>query len=180
MLGKLILHQKKKVEAEAEKARDFTFGTIDGLIDTIATVAGVAGATSNNFIIFIAGLSTILAEAASMGFGSYISSKIKSDILAAAHHSLREKPLHEALLYWISTLGGGLVILIPFALSLQQALLYSAAIAGFLLFALGIYISKLTRRGRLQSGIELAAFGIFAAMVTYFVGSTLAGFFMGS
>jgi len=107
MLGKLLF-RSRSVEARAENVRDAVFGIMDGMIDTIATIAGVYAATGNNFIAFIAGLSTLVAEAASMGFGSYLSAKIKAQILHAARRKNYEKPLSEGILYLIATLSGGL------------------------------------------------------------------------
>jgi len=63
-----------------EKIRDFILGAMDGIISTVGVVAGVSGATSNNFIVFVAGISAALAEAVSMFFSAYISSKAEKDV----------------------------------------------------------------------------------------------------
>ena len=63
-----------------EKLRDFILGMMDGIVSTVGVVAGVSGATANNFIVFIAGISAALAEAVSMFFSAYISSKAEKDV----------------------------------------------------------------------------------------------------
>ncbi|MEM2874206.1 MAG: VIT1/CCC1 transporter family protein [Candidatus Nanoarchaeia archaeon] len=56
------------------------FGATDGVISTLAVIAGVAGATANNFIILVAGASAMLAEAISMGFSSYLGAKFREEL----------------------------------------------------------------------------------------------------
>ena len=64
----------------AEKLRDFILGAMDGIISTVGVVSGVSGATSNTIIVFVAGAAAALAEAVSMLFSSYISSKAEKDV----------------------------------------------------------------------------------------------------
>ncbi len=176
MLGKMFFGKKRdSLELKAEKARDTMFGAMDGMIDTIATIAGVAGATSSNFIVLVAGLSTLVAEAAAMGFSSYQSTKIKEEILETKRKKTNESPLMEGLLYWAATLGGGFVILIPFILDLAAPLQFSAGVAAVLLFVLGWKFTKLAKRNPWRGALETAGFGLFAAGATFLLGSAIAG-----
>jgi len=175
MLGKLLFG--KRIEARAENVRDAVFGIMDGMIDTIATIAGVYAATGNNFIVLIAGLSTLVAEAASMGFGSYLSAKIKAQILHAARRKNFERPLSEGILYLVATLAGGLIILLPFAFAVQNAIYYAAIIAFVLLFSLGYFTSKLTKLNPVKAGLQIALFGIVASIITYSIGTFFAASF---
>lgn len=172
MLGKLFF-RRKSVEARAEDVRDAVFGIMDGMVDTIATIAGVYAATGNVFIVFIAGLSTLVAEAASMGFGSYLSTRVKTQFLRSKRRKSFNRPFSEAILYLFATLSGGLFILIPFALNMANAFYYSALLAFVLLFSLGYFTARLTKLNPIKSGLEIAAFGIIASAVTYIIGSYL-------
>ena len=157
----------------AENVRDAVFGIMDGMIDTIATIAGVYAATNSNFIVFIAGLSTLVAEAASMGFGSYLSTRVKAQFLKANRKKTFNRPISEAVLYLFATLAGGLFILVPFALNITNAFYYSALVAFALLFSLGYSTSRLTKINPIRGGMEIAAFGIVASVITYTIGSYL-------
>jgi VIT1/CCC1 family predicted Fe2+/Mn2+ transporter len=60
--------------------REVVFGAQDGLVSTLAVVATVAGATSDNVTILIAGLASALAGVFSMAVGEYIGSKSQAEI----------------------------------------------------------------------------------------------------
>lgn len=55
--------------------RDVVFGLNDGLVSTLALVAGVAGANPGRSVVLLAGLAGIVSGAASMAIGAYISAK---------------------------------------------------------------------------------------------------------
>jgi len=179
MLVKFRLRRLKqlrtaKAEEEAEDVHDTVFGAMDGMICTMAVISGVAGATSDNTIILIAGIAALLAEAVSMGFSGYMSDKLREGILAAKRIKDYEKPERESIMLLLTTLGGGILILIPFAIFIPEPLTWSILLAGFLLFGLGARFAKLAKRNALIGGIETMTFGMFAAAVTYFVGYVFA------
>ena len=64
--------------------RAAVLGANDGIISIAGVVIGVASATSNIWIIFLSGLSAILAGAFSMAGGEYVS---------VSHKKTRKKPL---------------------------------------------------------------------------------------
>jgi len=179
MLGKLRLRRLKRLrtaraEEEAEDVHDTVFGAMDGMISTVAVISGVAGATSDNMIILIAGIAALLAEAVSMGFSGYMSDKLREGILAAKRIKDYEKPERESIMLLLTTLGGGVVILVPFATPIQQPLMWTVLLAGFLLFGLGAWFAKLAKRSALIGGMETLMFGMLAAAVAYFVGYAFA------
>ncbi|MBN9644239.1 VIT1/CCC1 transporter family protein [Corynebacterium mendelii] len=64
--------------------RAAVFGLNDGLVSNLALVLGVVGATSNNGIIVLTGLSGLLSGALSMGAGEYISVSSQRELLEAS------------------------------------------------------------------------------------------------
>ncbi len=163
--------QKLKYIQIAETIRDAIFGALDGNISTLAVVAGVSGATSNNFIVLVAGASAMLAEALSMGFSSFLSTKVKKDITRLYKKRSDEKPLKDAILFWIATMGGGIVPIMPFFFrELANPLLFSVAGSAVFLFLVGGLVSKITKRNFFVSGLEAMATGIIASVITYYVG----------
>jgi len=76
-----VLKRKKEVIESRARIREFIFGIQDGLISTVGLLAGMQGATENNAIVIIAGLTSMLAGALSMAAGSYLSSSAEKEIL---------------------------------------------------------------------------------------------------
>ena len=69
--------------------RDMIFGANDGLVSTLAFVAGVVGAITDTHIVLLSGVAELFAGTISMAFGSYQSSKSELEVLE--RESQREK-----------------------------------------------------------------------------------------
>jgi predicted membrane protein (TIGR00267 family) len=82
-----------------ERIREVVFGMQDGLISTVALVSSVAAATTERYIVIVAGLTTALAGMISMATGSYLSSKAEKELHTAEiekeARELEEKPEEE-------------------------------------------------------------------------------------
>ncbi len=82
-----------------ERIREVVFGMQDGLISTVALVSSVAVATTERYIVIVAGLTTALAGMISMATGSYLSSKAEKELHTAEiekeARELEEKPEEE-------------------------------------------------------------------------------------
>lgn len=63
--------------------RETVFGAQDGLVSTLAVVSTVAGATSDRYVILVAGIASALAGIFSMAAGEYIGSKSQREIFEA-------------------------------------------------------------------------------------------------
>jgi predicted membrane protein (TIGR00267 family) len=61
--------------------RDMIFGANDGLVSTLAFVAGVFGAITNPSIVLLSGIAELFAGTISMAVGSYQSSKSELEVL---------------------------------------------------------------------------------------------------
>jgi VIT1/CCC1 family predicted Fe2+/Mn2+ transporter/rubrerythrin len=61
--------------------RDMIFGANDGLVSTLAFVAGVVGAITNPAIVLLSGVAELFAGTISMAVGSYQSSKSELEVL---------------------------------------------------------------------------------------------------
>ena len=77
--------------ATLNKLRAAVLGANDGIVSISSLVMGVAGATSDNNAIFIAGLAALIAGALSMAVGEYVSVSSQSD--AEKAFIAREKKL---------------------------------------------------------------------------------------
>jgi predicted membrane protein (TIGR00267 family) len=101
-LSPTTLHEVGREKARIillERIREVVFGMQDGLISTVALVSSVAVATSQRYIVIVAGLTTALAGMISMATGSYLSSKAEKELHSAEiekeARELEEKPEEE-------------------------------------------------------------------------------------
>ena len=62
------------------------FGMNDGLVSNLSLIMGIAGASSNNHFIVVAGLAGLIAGAFSMGAGEYISMKTQRELFVRLIH----------------------------------------------------------------------------------------------
>jgi vacuolar iron transporter family protein len=74
--------------------RPAVFGASDGLVSNLALVMGVAGASSDNQAIVIAGIAGLLAGAFSMAVGEYISVRSQHELFEAQRR-LQEQQLDQ-------------------------------------------------------------------------------------
>src|SRR6266545_2818832 len=75
-----VIQQKKQVIESRARIREFVFGIQDGLISTVGLLAGIQGATENNVVVIITGLTAMFSGAISMAAGSYLSSGAQKEI----------------------------------------------------------------------------------------------------
>lgn len=77
-----VLTEKERIAGRA-RIREVIFGMQDGLISTMAVLAAVFGAVTQNHLVVIAGLSSALAGTISMAAGTYLASKAEKHVLEA-------------------------------------------------------------------------------------------------
>jgi vacuolar iron transporter family protein len=103
-----IQHKKQCIEARSQ-IREFVFGIQDGLISTVGLLAGIQGATENNLVVIVTGLTAMFSGAISMATGSYLSSEAQKDIFdkeLAEAETLAEKEPYIAAESLLRVLGG--------------------------------------------------------------------------
>jgi len=61
--------------------RDMIFGANDGLVSTLAFVAGVMGAITDSYVVLLSGIAELFAGTISMAAGAYQSSKSELEVL---------------------------------------------------------------------------------------------------
>lgn len=89
-----MVHKHRDVQGGS--ARAAVFGVSDGLVSNVALILGVAAAASEASTVLLAGVSGLLAGAASMAAGEYVSVKAQAELiereLAIERVSIAEKP----------------------------------------------------------------------------------------
>src|SRR5262244_2106770 len=74
------IQRKREIIESRARVREFVFGIQDGLMSTVGLLAGIQGATENNLVVIITGLTAMFAGAVSMATGSYLSSNAEKEI----------------------------------------------------------------------------------------------------
>jgi VIT1/CCC1 family predicted Fe2+/Mn2+ transporter len=89
-----MVHHHRDVQGGA--ARAAVFGVSDGLVSNVALILGVAAAASEGSVVLVAGVSGLLAGAASMAAGEYVSVRAQWELiqreLAVERASLADRP----------------------------------------------------------------------------------------
>ena len=93
MIGTLSqdLYAERRRLQRRVRVREVLFGALDGLVEPLGVVSGVAGATASSAIVALAGVATGLAGALSMAAGGYLAAKAQSEVHAAAMHAERRE-----------------------------------------------------------------------------------------
>ena len=73
------MRKKQTLAQRINIMRASVMGANDGILSVAGIVIGVAGATTNNFAIFISGISGMLAGTVSMAMGEYVSVNTQKD-----------------------------------------------------------------------------------------------------
>eukprot|EP01055_Gregarina_sp_Pseudo9_P002044 Gregarina_sp_Pseudo_9__2043@NODE_2415_length_1003_cov_8_928423_g2222_i0_p1_GENE_NODE_2415_length_1003_cov_8_928423_g2222_i0NODE_2415_length_1003_cov_8_928423_g2222_i0_p1_ORF_typecomplete_len305_score50_19VIT1/PF01988_19/8_6e55L_HMGIC_fpl/PF10242_9/4_7e03L_HMGIC_fpl/PF10242_9/0_073DUF1129/PF06570_11/2_3e02DUF1129/PF06570_11/3_4DUF1700/PF08006_11/2_7e02DUF1700/PF08006_11/0_12RseC_MucC/PF04246_12/5_1e03RseC_MucC/PF04246_12/0_19_NODE_2415_length_1003_cov_8_928423_g2222_i046960 len=76
-------HDEPHLETSGESVKAIVFGGLDGVVTIFAIVAGCVGASITPAQVIIVGIGNLLADAFSMGFGEYVSSKAEGEYIAA-------------------------------------------------------------------------------------------------
>lgn len=88
-----LADERRKASLLGE-VREAIFGAQDGLVSTLAVVSTVAGASSDRFVVLLAGIASGLAGIFSMAAGEYIGSKSQREIFDAQIVDEREEVHH--------------------------------------------------------------------------------------
>lgn len=80
----ISLNKRMSLAQKINVLRASVMGANDGILSVAAIVIGVAGATTNNFAIFIAGFAGMIAGTVSMAMGEYVSVNAQKDAQVAA------------------------------------------------------------------------------------------------
>ena len=162
----------------ANHVRGIVFGGLDGILTTFALLAAVAGSgQTSTTLTLVIGISTVLADALSMGAGEYLSAKAEHELSGAgtAYPEDEPGPLEKAVAMFIAfTIFGSLPLVgcvISTMITKQTGLPVesfglSVAITGLTLFALGGIKSQFGEGVWWQAGFEVTGIGA-AATVAY-------------
>ncbi len=120
-----FIQMSTELKGNADKVRDAIYGMSDGLIEVLASVAGLTGVFINNIYVAVGGIVFGASGLVSMTIGAYLSERAKGQIVSTDSYSAKRAAGNTALYYFI----GAIVPIFPF-LFLQR---YTALIVSFAL-----------------------------------------------
>jgi predicted membrane protein (TIGR00267 family) len=174
-------------EAGQIARRAFANNSFDGVLTMIGVVMGsfVVGVQEST-VVLVTGLSTALAIGISGGWGAYLTESAErshavDELEQLTLTELRDTKIGKAsrmAVVLIAAVDGlspflaALLVIIPFFLapllpSISYAYYASIGMALLALFALGIYLGRISRRNLILSGVKTAVAGLICIVLSY-------------
>ncbi len=150
---------------------EFVYGATDGTITTFAIISGVMGASLSPLVIFILGVSNVLADGFSMAASNYLSADSEAEDGKA--------PLKMSLVTFVSFVSIGTIPLVPFIiaffipLSAQAQFGISLVCTACAFIIIGLVRGAVTGKNKYVSMIQTLLIGGIAAGIAYGVGYLL-------
>jgi len=155
--------------------RDMVYAANDGLVTTLAVVAGARGAKLGALVVLALGFANLAADGLSMGLGNYLG--IKSERAAELGDGFDDRAetvhaLRHGAVTWAAFVVAGLVPLTPFffALPPQVAFLWAVGLTAVALFAVGAGRTALSSVAWWRGGLEMLAVGALAGGAAFLAG----------
>jgi vacuolar iron transporter family protein len=158
--------------------RDLVYGANDGLITTLAVVAGVEGAELSSRVILILGAANLVADGVSMGASNYLG--IRSERAVARAAGVIDDGAGRPVAHGIVTFGAFVVVgsvpLIAYLAPISTASRFTVSCVLTLAtqFVVGAARTLVTAERWWWSGLEMLAVGSAAAAFAYGIGRWLA------
>jgi VIT1/CCC1 family predicted Fe2+/Mn2+ transporter len=152
--------------------RDVVYGALDGVITTLAVIAGAAGANLQPRVGIILGLANLVADGLSMGASNYLG--MKSELEQANHSVAAEAPWRHGLATSAAFALVGAVPLAGYTLAPLvdlPVLPVAATLAAATLAAAGAVRAPFVRKRALTSAAEMLLIGGAATAAAYGVGA---------
>jgi VIT1/CCC1 family predicted Fe2+/Mn2+ transporter len=156
----------------AHYLRDMVFGALDGVITTMAVVAGASGASLGARVALILGVANLVGDGISMGASNYLG--LKSELEQTGADLRKEAPWRHGLATIAAFVVVGTVPLLAYALPRPRGLsvLALAGVLSFLvLAAIGAARAPFVGRPRARSAVEMTSIGVLAGLAAYAAGA---------
>jgi VIT1/CCC1 family predicted Fe2+/Mn2+ transporter len=146
---------------------ELVYGANDGIVTTLAVVAGVVGANLSTTIILILGFANLFADGVSMGASNVLSERSRKENTPTLLQALPK-----GLMTFLGFLLAGLVPLLAYLIPGYDGDRFVLAVgfAAVTLFVVGASRSFVTGNSWLTSGLEMLLIGLGAGAIAYGVG----------
>jgi VIT1/CCC1 family predicted Fe2+/Mn2+ transporter len=150
--------------------RDIVNGACDGVVTTLAVVAGAAGADFDARVSIVLGIVNLAADGLSMGASNYLG--MKSELEQSGASVADEAPSRHGLVTVAAFVLAGAIPLFAFAFGLARSAQFpvSVGLAMMTLAFVGGARSSFTNRPRTRCAVEMVAIGGGASALAYLLG----------
>lgn len=150
--------------------RDVVYGASDGVVTTLAIVAGAIGASFEPQVGIVLGLANLVADGLSMGASNYLG--LKSELEQRGGSVAEEMPWRHGLATFAAFGAAGAVPLLAYLAPLPPGGTLAAAtlFGGLVLLALGGMRGTLTGRPVVRAAGETVGIGLLAATAAWVIG----------
>ncbi len=155
--------------------RDLVYGATDGVITTIAVIAGATGAAFDDRVGLILGLANLLADGFSMGASNYLG--LKSELEQMGVSVARERPLRHGLATFLAFVCAGAVPLlsyIPQALDTSARFTLGVTLALITVALVGAARARFLPRSPFRCAVEMVLVSAVASAAAYGLGRLVA------
>ncbi len=180
--GKISIEEKT-----IQKSRDFLYGMSDGLVEILATIAGLTAIISNNIYIALSGFVVGISGTFSMTLGSYLAQKSESEykisMLNRKHIFSKSRKIDDlienyskeasnsALNTAISYIVGAAIPILPFVfLSKYAAILVSIIAVGLTQGFANAVVALSLNTPILKTAVRASLLALGAAGITFIAG----------
>jgi vacuolar iron transporter family protein len=153
--------------------RDLVYGATDGVVTTLAVIAGVAGANLSPWIGLVLGLAKLVADGLSMAVSNYLG--LKSELEQSGSSLAVEMPWRHALATLTAFVLVGGIPLLAFAVPILQISRFQLAfVLGLAALAfVGAARARFVARPAWRCALEVMVLAGGASVVAYAIGATL-------
>lgn len=156
----------------AHYLRDMVYGSLDGVITTLAVISGASGASLEPRIGLILGVANLVADGLSMGASNYLG--LKSELQQRGASIRREKPWRHGMATGAAFAVVGSVPLLAFAVAEPLGLSVfttAALLAALALTFAGAIRGKLAGKHPYRAAFEMVAIGMATSAAAYAIGA---------
>jgi VIT1/CCC1 family predicted Fe2+/Mn2+ transporter len=151
--------------------RDMVYGALDGVITTMAVLAGAEGASLSVRVGLILGMANLLGDGISMGASNYLG--LRSELEQSGGSVALEAPWRHGLATVAAFIVVGSAPLLAFVLSSLTGVRVfpvAAALAAIALSAAGVVRARFVCKTAVRSALEMLSVGLLAGGAAYLVG----------
>lgn len=150
--------------------RDVVYGASDGVVTTLAIVAGAIGASFEPRVGIVLGLANLAADGLSMGASNYLG--LKSELQQNGMSVGEEMPWRHGLATVAAFVAAGAIPLLAYLAPVPPdgTLALATIFGGLVLVALGAVRGTLTGRPVIRAAGETVGVGLLAAAAAWAIG----------
>lgn len=156
--------------------RDMVYGSVDGVITTLAVISGASGAALDPRVGLILGVANLAADGLSMGASNYLG--LKSELEQTGRSVAQEQPWRHGLATSVAFAVAGAVPLLAYLVPRPAGasiFVFAVLFASVALVIAGGLRGRLVGKAPWRGALEMLAIGLAASAAAYGIGAVVEG-----